>query len=269
MARDGWAVPAEGSRAMAHPREPGNTKANRWEVSSSLAPRPDDEPPGLPPEWAGFVVPDDISELDPEVALLRSETPAQPTPGLLRRLVQTRRWQRYGVSGPLVVIVLLAVAFVASLVFLLLPSTPRPPQVRPLANPRVGPGRPGGLLPDLALPVGVTDAVRLRNLRPAVIVLLPAGCDCTTLVSDVITSTSTSRLQVLLVGQVTDPVLARTTPTNRVRAGTDSGGRLASTYGLAGQPVAVFVRSDGTVSRVLRGAGPGAELHAEIAGLAG
>lgn len=214
-------------------------------------------------------MPDDISELEAEVALLRSEQPARQPEPLLRRMLKTRRWRRYGLSGPLVVVVLLVVLFFASLVFLLLPTPPAPPRVRPLAHPRAAIGQPGGLLPDLALLVGSTEAIRLRSLRPAVVVLLPGGCDCTALVSDVITSTSPSRLQVVLVGQGADPLLPRTAPTNRAHAGTDSGGRLASAFQLAGQPIAIFVRSDGTVSRVLRGAGPGAEIHEEVAGLAG
>lgn len=234
-----------------------------------MATRPEDDPPGLPPEWAGLVVPDDISGLEADIALLHSEQPArQPVPPL-RRLLQTRRWQQYGLSGPLVVIVLLVVLFFASLVFLLLPSGPRPPQVRPLAQPRFAPGQTDGLLPDLALPSGETEALRLRNFRPAVVLLLPGGCNCTGLVSDAISSTSALRLQVLLVGEGADPFLPGNSPTKRAHTGSDPGGRLAATYHLTGRPIAIFVRSDGTVARVLPGATPGTQLHDEVAGLAG
>ncbi len=213
-------------------------------------------------------MPDDISELEADVAQLRIERTPAPAVGRLRRALQTRRWHRYGLSGPLVVVTLLVVLFFASLVFLLLPSPPQSPRVRPLAGPRVPAGQAGGLLPDLALPVGNTGAIRLRNLRPAVIVLLPVGCRCGALVSDVISSTSASRLPVLLVGESADPPLPRNPPA-RTRAATDGGGRLGAAYGLAGTPVAIFVRSDGTVSRVLPDAVPGAAVHDEVAGLAG
>lgn len=229
---------------------------------------PDDEPSGLPPEWGSFVVPDDISELDSEVEQLRQELVAPRRPRL-QRMFETRRWQRYGLSGPLILVVLLVVLFFASLVFLLVPVPPHSPDPRPLAHPRLAPGVVDALLPDLALPVGATSSVRLRTLRPAVIVLLPASCDCSALVEDVIGSTSASRLQVLFVGDRGDPRLPRTAPVERVRTATDSGGRLAAAYHAARVPIALFVRADGTVTRILRDAKAGADVHQEVEALAG
>ncbi len=235
-----------------------------------MASRPDDDAVGGPPDWAGLVVPDDISELEAEVTALRRErAQAAPPRSLLRGIVETRRWRRYGLSGPLLVIVLMVVLLFASLVFLLLPASPRSPRVRPLAHPRAPVGQPGALLPDLALTAGMTGAIRLRNVRPAVVLLLPGSCRCGPLVADVLDSTSSPRLPVLLVGEGTDPVLPSTAPTSRVHSGTDPAGRMATTFGLADRPIAVFVRSDGTVSRILRDATAGAELHDELAALAG
>ena len=234
--------------------------------------RPDDESAGLPPEWAGFVVPDDISELEPEIRAVRGELPMaeeRSRRARLGRIFETPRWQRSGLSGPLVAVVLLAVLAFASLVFLLRPATPPSPTPRPLAKPTVAPGVAEALLPDLAVPVGRTGSVRLRNLRPAVIVLVPAKCDCTPLIADVITSTTASRLNVLVLGERQDPPLPRTAPQDRVRAGTDTGGQLAMTYQAGPAPMVLFVRSDGTVARVMHNAEPGAQLHQEIRGLAG
>lgn len=229
---------------------------------------PDDEPSGLPPEWGGFVVPDDISELDSEAEQIRREMAAPRRP-LLQRVFETRRWQQYGLSGPLILVVLLVVLFFASLVFLLVPVTPHSPEAAPLAHPAVGPGVVGGLLPDLALPVGASGALRVRMLRPGVIVLVPPDCDCRALVDDLISSTSTSRLQVLFVGQDSDPRLPSTAPPQRVRAAVDPQAVLASTYAADTGPTAVFVRADGTVSRILRNAEPGADIHQEVDALAG
>jgi hypothetical protein len=229
---------------------------------------PDDEPPGIPPEWGSFAVPDDISELDSDVEQLRSELAAQRRTRL-QRLLETRRWQQYGLSGPLIVVVLLVVLFFASLVFLLVPVPPRSPEPQPLARSALGPGTAGALLPDLALPVGAASAVRLRTMRPAVVLLLPARCDCRPLVDDVIKSTSAARLQVLFVGTRSDPSLPDTAPIDRVRAATDTDGRLATIYQTPNGPTALFVRADGTVTRVLRNAKAGADIHQEVDALAG
>ncbi len=229
---------------------------------------PDDEPPGLPPEWGGFVVPDDISELDSEIEQLRRELDVPGRPHL-QRIFRTRRWQQYGLSGPLVLVVLLVVLFFASLVFLLVPVPPRAAESRPLAHPTASPGTVGALLPDLALPVGTSGAVRLRNLRPAVVVLVPTGCHCQKLVDDVIASTSAARLQVLFVGTNGDPRLPSTAPVQRVRAATDAEDRLSLIYAAASGPTAVFVRADGTVTRILHDVTPGADIHQEIDALAG
>ncbi len=227
---------------------------------------PDDDPPGLPPEWGAFVVPDDISELDSEIEQLRRElvVPRRPR---LQRMFETRRWQQYGLSGPLILVVLLVVLFFASLVFLLVPVAPRSPEPQPLAHPAVEPGVVGALLPDLALPMGASGAVRLRTLRPAIVALVPPGCRCQALVDDIISSTSASRLQVLFVGN-TDPRLPSTAPVQRVRAATDSADRLSLVYAAGPGPTAVFVRADGTVTRILRNAKPGADIHQEIDALA-
>ncbi|MEP6697485.1 MAG: hypothetical protein ABJA34_11500 [Pseudonocardiales bacterium] len=232
--------------------------------------RPDDEPPGVPPEWHGFVVPDDISELDSEIEQLRRELAAPRRP-ILQRVFETRRWQQYGLSGPLILVVLLVVLFFASLVFLLVPVAPRSPQSRPLAHPSAAVGAVGGLLPDLALPVGATGAVRLRTLRPAVVVVVPDQCDCAALIGDVISSTSAGRVHVLFVGLKADPRLPGTAPVERVRSASDAEGQLARAYAdgsdVAG-PTALFVRADGTVISILRNARAGVDIHQEVDAIA-
>lgn len=234
-----------------------------------MAPRrPDDEPAGLPPEWAGFVVPDDISELDEESRALRAELDGSRDRSGLRWLFGARPRRRFEPSALLILVVLVVALFIASLGVFLQPAAPRAPAALPLAHPTALPGEAEALLPDLAVTVGGTRALRLRNVRPAVLVVLPAQCVCGPLIDDVITGTAPSRLKVLVIGPSSDPALPSTVPRSRVTAGTDSGGRLAAMYQAGSKPLVLFVRSDGSVSRVLQDARPGNELHQEIAGLA-
>lgn len=230
--------------------------------------RPDDEPAGLPPEWAGFVAPDDLSELEEETRAVRAELHGTNRRTGLARLFGTRRRRRFEPSGFLVLVTVIVALFLASLGMFLQPTAPHAPASRPLANPSARPGAADALLPDMALTAGRTHAIRLRNVRPAVLVVVPAGCACDPLVSDVIDSTSASRLKVLLIGPGGDPALPAAVPRSRVSAATDAGGRLAATYDSGLLPLVLFVRSDGTVSRVMHDARPGAELHQEVAALA-
>ena len=160
--------------------------------------RPDDEPAGLPPEWAGFVAPDDISELDQESRAVRAELHGRVRYGRLSSLFWGRR--RYEPSGLVLLVVLVVALFFASLGVFLQPSAPQSPASRPLAHPTATPGAAEALLPDLALATGRTDSVRLRNVRPAVLIVLPAACDCTALITDVIAGTVASRRRCSLSG---------------------------------------------------------------------
>lgn len=230
--------------------------------------RPDDEPAGIPPEWADFVVPDDPSELDEESRAVRTQLYGAPHRSGVRGRSASRRWWRHEPSGLLVLVVLVVTLFIASLGVFVQPGPPKAPAPRPLAQPTAVPGAAGALVPDLALAAGRSGSIRLRNVRPAVLVVVPTPCDCAALVTDVITSTAASRLKVLIVGQQGDPELPNTAPRSRVSSGTDTGGRLAAAYRAGSTPLVLFVRSDGTVSRVMRDARPGAELHQEVAWLA-
>lgn len=220
----------------------------------------------MPSDWPGFIAPDDISELDEEARALRAELRAAAHPnGLRRRFVS---WRSPEPAGRLLLGVLVAALFFASLGVFLTPGAPRTPAPRPLAHPSASPGEADALLPDLALATGGIGSVRLRTVRPAVVILLPPECACAPLVSDVIAGTAASRLKVLIVGQRADPSLPSTAPRSRVFPSTDSGGQLTATYQAGAGPLVLFVRSDGTVTRVLRNAQPGPDLRQEIAGLA-
>ncbi|MGB9377663.1 MAG: hypothetical protein WCB04_09145 [Mycobacteriales bacterium] len=229
---------------------------------------PDDEPTGLPPEWAGFAVPDDISELDAEVRAVRREvygrsrwTGLGPRRGSLRR-------RRLETSGIVLLGALILTLFVASLGVFLLPTRQPGSQAQPLSDVTADPGVAEALVPDVALTVGRNGSLRLRSVRPAVLVVLPSTCACEALLKDVIEATRAGQLRVVVIGRTRDPVLPSTVPRSRVTAATDAGGRIAATYQSGLTPMVLFVRANGVVARVMNNPSPGSELHDEANALA-
>ena len=163
-------------------------------------------------------VPDDASELEPDRRAWLAEERGRRRRARARRLVLTRRWERFGLSGPLVVVCLLATALVGALAVVV---TPRPrgpaPSAAPLATvpvlavpdradaspppgtePSVG-GLLGRRLPPARLE-GDVRAVVAADLRPAVLVLVPAACDCPEAVGGVYRQAREFRLPVWLLG---------------------------------------------------------------------
>ena len=210
--------------------------------------RRDDEDDRAGGSWIDHVViPDDISALDAEVRALRRERRARDRRDRLRRLLGPR-----GVAGPLVIVVLLMVAGVASLLVLF---QPRRPVTTPA--PLATPGRNDGLLPDL--PVRLPDGTSrsLRSFRPAVLARAPIGCDCDRTLAEVGTATVEHGVQFALVDRRVPPLpaglddagtfrLAERTGALAARYRAETGGRRN-----AGGPVLVLVGPDGRVVRVL------------------
>lgn len=260
-------------------------------------PRPDDEHgpdtggvPDLPPEWAGIVIPDDASELAAETEALRRERRRDHRRDRIQAIFATRRWQRYGLSGPVIALSVLVAGIFGSLLFLL-PTGPSSPREQQLARPTAAPGSVGGLLPDLQLATSTGSTVRTRDLRPAVVLVLPEGCACDSLVDQMVLDTTTGRIAVLVVteGSGTPRPLPNSAPRERVTSAADpqqlfdralairrpsasgSGPRAAGApspttgassgaaqpqIGPAQQapelpPTGVFVRSDGKINSVL------------------
>lgn len=163
-------------------------------------------------------VPDDASALEADRQAWVDEQRARRRRHRLRRLVLTRRWERFGLSGPLVVIALVLTAGVGALasVFVPRPRTP-PPAAAPLApaaRVEVPPAgavpvatatveragdRLGRRLPDAAL-AGDVAPLRADDLRPAVVVLVPPGCACTASVDVLYAQAREFRLTTWLVG---------------------------------------------------------------------
>ena len=219
-------------------------------------------------------IPDDARELDADVRAYRRELRRSRLRGRLRRLLFTRRWNRYGLSGPLVTAILILVALVASLAVLFAPRPQVPMQRAPLATrPSASPGAVGGLLPPVSLVVGERERPA-HDLRPAVLALVPnptpEQCRCASTLDALFRQAQEYGLPLVLVGgpgeRRTVRRLAAQVGNGTARVAEDRGLALTSAYRPQGVS-AVLVRSDGVVTHVHRGLTPGMRLEFDLAQL--
>jgi len=129
-----------------------------------------------------IVIPDDIRELDAEVAAYHREIEQarREERRSRRRSRFLPRWARGGLPSPVFTVALIVIASTGLLLSVFAPVTQEQPRTLPissLAHPKVAVGRVGGLLPDVQL-VGDTQRISTRAVRPAVLILVPATCDC-------------------------------------------------------------------------------------------
>lgn len=231
---------------MAAPGDPGSGEERR---------------PDVEPTEPSEVVPDDPRELELDVRAWRRERAAAARRGRIDRLLRTRRWRRYGLSGPLVAGVLILVAVFGSFLALLVPGGGRDRAARrPLDRAAPSPaGAIGGLLADRPLRVNGVERPA-RDLRPAVLALLPTPCRCEGLVAELSGQVAEFGLRLVLVASGDDSAelsrLVRAARRGPALPAYDRDGRLASEYAARG-PTLVLVRDDGRVTGVERGARAG------------
>jgi len=239
---------------------------------------PADREPEPPFGFGSVIVPDDASALEPDrQAWLAEQREARRRRRRhrWRRLVLTRRWDRFGLSGPIVAICLAVTTAVGALVvaFVPRPSTP-PPAATALADvpfvsvvaaapPPIEPS-PGGVVGHRLPPArldGDVRAVDAAALRPAVMVLVPASCGCAAAVRSVYRQAREFRLDVWLVGEG-DGTAAPASGTELVALDEDAaagGARFAADpAGTLGRALAAHgvtlltIRSDGVVTALRR-----------------
>ncbi len=225
---------------------------------------------------AGLVVPDDLSALDEEVRAYRRERARDRRNQLLSRLFLTRRWYRYGLSGPIVVAVLLVVGFGGALLSFLAPSPGqrlRSPALPPLAASPGPVGTSGGLLPEARLS-GEEGTVAARSIRPAAIVLLPPRCGCAKLVHEVAVQADAAGagLQTAAVVAPDDPVLTELANNpgaggGRIRPLADVDGALSRQFAPVTLPLLLAVRVDGRLAGAPLSLHPGDMIASAIAPL--
>jgi hypothetical protein len=212
--------------------------------------------PDLPPEWGTIIIPDDPAELAKESSAIRRE---------LRRFNRRNRWRRR-LHLPLLTeagsretptlglpILIMAIALVATVTSLFALAWPGPTP-RPVASPAQHATAVASKVPDVALLDGDNQPVHLRNVLPAVILILADRCDCAGLELDTAMEVPAG-VTVLAVGRE-PPVLPSTAPVGlRLRAVADPSGSLRAMYG--GSPpttatIAVLVRGTGEIKDIIR-----------------
>lgn len=199
----------------------------------------------------GVVVPDDLSELQPDVEAYHRELRLAARRRRFARVTRTAAWQRFALPATVAVGSLAVAGAVFAILTLGHPQPVIGPQPAPIATaPAASTGSIGGLLPSLTVR---TDAgpINVRDLRPALVALVPLHCNCAALINAlagqaqevtlplVVVAPSTTDAEVsALPGQVHDGI---------VRTAFDLHGELAKAYSAVGVTV-LGLRADGTVS---------------------
>jgi hypothetical protein len=122
-------------------------------------------------------------------------------------------------------------------------------------------GQIGGPLPDKRVIIA-GKATRLRSLPPAVLALVPAGCQCTNAMRDLASEAATARVALYFVGtgaaisQLRRGQQAAHAGRRPVRVADDVHNVLGATYRHSGL-TAILVHADGSVGRVAPGLRPG------------
>jgi hypothetical protein len=228
-------------------------------------------------EGLALLVPDDPRSLDGDRDAYLHELRARRDAdrrgsGVLRSLVaRSTGGMRPGIglTGPLLLVLLVVVGLVGSSLSVFGTSTPDDRAQTPLATP--GPDQPagsiGGLLPDVTL-TGQQSVFPLRKARPAVLIMVPTSCsDCGDILRSLRIQSAGYSLPILLVGPASQLQQLRALDDaelgGSVAVATDTSDVLTATYVPAGV-TAILVRDDGVVAMVARNITSGTRLESNL-----
>jgi hypothetical protein len=175
-------------------------------------PSGDDRPPDPFADGPGDESPLAESVLDADVLAYRKELRRRRRRQRVDRLLLGRYWRPYGISGPILIAVLVVIGSVGGLLLALLPNAQsREPHAAPLATDATAVGSVGsvgGLLPNRPVDVdGTTESV--QELRPGVLALVPPSCGCASTIDNVAGQTHEFALHLYVVSDdVGDPQLS-------------------------------------------------------------
>ncbi len=225
--------------------------------------------PGALPDPDRVVIPDDASALDADTWAWRAEQQrlGRPVPRLGPG--RSTPWRVAGRIGPMLFVAVLLVAFLSSLAMTVRPATPTVLGPAALASTQAPDGAVGGLLPRAIVEVGGAT-VPSRDLRPAVLVLVPSvGVDAD-LLDSLHLQAQAYRLRLGLVGPPERAALLEET-SDGIAAGTtpvviDPASAIADSLGLPAKadPAIVVVGRDGRIHEVVIDPPPGIQLQSVL-----
>jgi hypothetical protein len=246
--------------------------AHAGEMHVNIGGDPERDDYGLPP--VDIEVPDDARDLARDVQAYHRELRAKRRHKLLRRL--RGPLARDGMVLPLLASCLALALLIGATVtmfstarFLQVPG--QPTAAARAQTPPAGRASPQALppVPDKTVQVG-GKPIRLRSLVPAVLALIPSGCDCANAVRQLSAQAAAAGVPIYLVGTAASMTEVETLATrsgqNSAHVVDDAGDVLGSTYDRTGL-TAVLVYANGSISEVVRRLGPGIQLASRLGAL--
>lgn len=221
-----------------------------------------DDAPWIDP----VVVPDDIRALQADIDAYHRELREAGRHDLLRRLTASRLWRR----GATPVAVIATALGLAAVVFAVLtvgdPGVGRRVPPSPLASaPTAAIGQQDGLLPDLTVRTVSGESRSVRQLRPALVALLPERCDCLALINSLAGQAETVGAPLVVIAPAAQDAevaaLPGQTHSGQVTAYFDPAHALADVYKAVGVTLLV-VAPDATVRHLLHDVQQGVHVEA-------
>jgi len=221
-----------------------------------------DDAPWIDP----VVVPDDIRSLQPEIDAYHREVRDARRHPLLRRLTSSVLWRR----GAMPLVVTATALALAAVVFAVLtlgdPGVGRRALPSALASSPSGAiGEVDGLLPDLTVRTVGGEARSVRELRPALVALLPLHCDCDALMDSLAGQAETVGASLVAIAPAAQDAEVASLPgrthSGQVTAYFDPAHALADVYQAVGVTLLV-VAPDATVRHLLHDVSDGVHVEA-------
>ena len=219
--------------------------------------------------WADpVVVPDDIRSLQADIDAYHRELREAGRHHVLQRLTSSTLWRRGATPVAVVATALGLAAVVFAVLTLGDPGVGRRALPTAIATAPAGAvGELDGLLPDLTVRTVGGEARSVRNLRPALVALLPLHCDCTTMMNSLAGQAETVGASLVAIAPVAADAevaaLPGRTHSGHVMAYFDSAHVLADYYQAVGVTLLV-VAPDATVRHVVHDAQPGVHVEAML-----
>jgi hypothetical protein len=204
----------------------------------------------------GVVVPDDLSELSGDVEAYHRELRLAARRRRVARITDSRAWQRFAMPVGVAVCSLTLAAAVFAILTLGHPHRELGPPRAPVASAPAlpPPGETGGLLPNITVRTSL-GAMAARDLRPALVALVPLHCNCTDLLKSLAAQAGEVQVPLVVVAPANQDAEVDALP-GQLHNGSaetvfDLHGELAAAYNATGVTV-LGLRPDATVSFVQR-----------------